>query len=58
MQLRVDDDLGSLTVGKIADFQILDKDIFEVPADEIYKVYPKAVFMDGQLVAGSLAGAE
>jgi hypothetical protein len=41
---------GSLEVGKCADFVILDKDIMEIPLNEIPKVQVKKTFINGELV--------
>lgn len=54
IQLRSEHDLGSIGVGKLADFQILDSNIFEIPKTEIHKIRPIAVFMDGILVEGDI----
>ncbi|HSH04462.1 MAG TPA: amidohydrolase [Anaerolineae bacterium] len=42
------DDLGSVTPGKLADFTIFERDIFETPADELLEV----------AVAGTVVGGE
>ena len=47
VQLRVDDHTGSITVGKDANFNIYDKNLFDVPADEFKDVLPSAHYHKG-----------
>lgn len=49
-----EDTLGSLEVGKRADFVVLDRDIMEVSAEEIMETRVLATFLDGAAVFGSL----
>jgi predicted amidohydrolase YtcJ len=53
-QLRLDDELGSLTVGKAADLVVLSEDLFVVDRYAIHRVNPDAVVMQGRLVHGQL----
>jgi predicted amidohydrolase YtcJ len=53
-QLRLDDELGSLTVGKAADLVVLSEDLFTVDRYAIHRVNPDAVVMQGRLVHGRL----
>lgn len=46
--------LGSLEVGKKADFVVLQKDIMRVPVDEVLTAKVKATVVDGRLVYGGL----
>lgn len=46
--------LGSLEVGKKADFVIFSKDIMRVPIGEILDAKVKATVVDGRLVYGEL----
>lgn len=41
---------GSVEVGKVADFQVLDRDIFEIPHDEIGESQVVMTMVDGKLV--------
>lgn len=43
-------DTGRLAVGYHADFMILDRDIMEIPAEEIDQVQVEATYMDGKAV--------
>lgn len=43
-------DVGRLAEGYHADFIILDRDIFEIPAEEIDKINVEATYMGGKLV--------
>ena len=53
-QLGLDSDLGSIEVGKVADLVVLDRDLFEMPANKIRFARPTAVLMEGELISGSL----
>jgi predicted amidohydrolase YtcJ len=44
---------GSITVGKLADLVILDKDIFKIPPAEIDQLKVTMTIMDGRIVFGS-----
>ena len=52
IQLGTESELGSLKVGKKADFIILDEDLFSMDAAQISKIVPKAVVLNGKLVQG------
>ncbi|KIJ60432.1 hypothetical protein HYDPIDRAFT_189993 [Hydnomerulius pinastri MD-312] len=49
-----EDYLGSLSIGKKADFVVLDRDIMTVPESEILGTKVKATVIDGEVVYGSL----
>ncbi|KAJ7668524.1 amidohydrolase family-domain-containing protein [Mycena polygramma] len=49
-------ELGSLTVGKRADFVVLDRDIMEVEPAEILKTNVVATVIDGEVAYGVLGG--
>ena len=53
-QLGRESTLGSIEVGKHADFVVLDQNPFEVATQEIAHIQPVATFVSGQLVAGDL----
>jgi len=42
-------DLGTLEVGKLADFVVLDRDYFTIPQDDIPKIRPQLTFMGGKI---------
>ena len=52
-QLRQEDRLGSIEAGKLADFVILDENLFEVDPYEISKIQPSAVVMEGKVIQGA-----
>lgn len=52
-QLRLEEQLGSIEKGKLADFVILNKNLFNVDTYEISKLKPLAVVMEGKVIQGS-----
>ena len=54
IQLRMDADIGSIEVGKLADFAVLDQNLFEIDRYRIQDVEPDAVVMEGRLIHGEL----
>lgn len=54
IQMRIDDKVGSLTVGKDANFNIFDVDLFTVNEFEFKDVLPTAVFYEGTCISGSV----
>ena len=55
-QLRMEGQLGSIVVGKLADLVVLDRNLFEIDRYEIHEVRPEAVIMEGEIIRGSLDG--
>ncbi|MEM8659667.1 MAG: amidohydrolase family protein [Pseudomonadota bacterium] len=53
-QLGQEEVQGMLKAGYLADFIVLDKDLFTMPAHTISELEPSAVFIGGQLVQGTL----
>ena len=53
-QLRMDDRIGSIEAGKLADALVLDRNPFEVERGEIHRIRPTAVIRDGEVVSGRL----
>ncbi len=47
-----EDNRGSLSVGKVADFVVLDQDIFEIPVENIDKTKVEQVYYGGELYEG------
>jgi len=52
-QLRKENKIGSIEVGKLADLVVLEKNLFEVDRYEIWKVKPSTVMMEGEIIQGS-----
>jgi len=53
-QLGLEDDLGSIEVGKVADLVVLDRNLLETLPDQIKSARPTAVLLEGRLTSGSL----
>jgi predicted amidohydrolase YtcJ len=53
-QLRMEDQIGSIQKGKVADFVILSDYIFDQDPYTIHKIKPEAVVMEGQIIQGNL----
>jgi len=49
-QLRMEDEIGSLQVGKKADLVVIDRNLFETDAYEIHKARVILTVMDGNVV--------
>ena len=53
-QFRMEDQIGSIEIGKLADLVVLDDNLFEMDRYEIHKINPSAVVMEGNLIHGEL----
>lgn len=53
-QLRLQDELGSITVGKVANLVVLNGSPFDVPAESLGGIKCDAVVFEGRVVSGSL----
>ena len=53
-QLRMENQIGSIETGKLADLVVLDDDLFDIDSDEIWKGKPAAVLMEGEVIQGAL----
>jgi len=53
-QLRMENEIGSIEKGKLADLVVLDDNLFEIDSDKIWKVKPAAVLMEGEVIQGAL----
>ncbi len=53
---HLEDETGSITVGKRADLAVLDRDLFASPVDEIGAVRVDMTFADGAIVHGGSSG--
>lgn len=51
-QLGLDNKIGSIEVGKLADLVVLDKNLFDVAPHEIYKAKVAMTVMNGQVRHG------
>ena len=52
-QLRLEDTLGAIEVGKDADFVVLEEDLFEIDPHTIWNLRPSLVVMRGQIMHGT-----
>ncbi|WP_197417469.1 amidohydrolase [Mycobacterium sp. GA-2829] len=48
-QIRLDDKVGSIEVGKLADLIVLDRDIFEIDPHDIHQAMVTLTMMNGQI---------
>jgi predicted amidohydrolase YtcJ len=48
--LRMEKQVGSLEVGKLADMIVLDRNVFNIPAEDIAKVKVEQTMVGGRLV--------
>ena len=53
-QFRLENQIGSIEIGKLADLVVLDDNLFEMDRTEIHKIKPSAVLMEGELIHGEL----
>ena len=53
-QMRMENEIGSIEKGKLADLVVLDDNLFEIDSDKIWKVKPSAVLMEGEVIQGAL----
>lgn len=51
---RMENDIGSIETGKLADLVVLDDDLFGTDRHEINRIKPAAVMMDGEFIHGDL----
>lgn len=49
-QEHMEKDLGSVEIGKLADFQVLEKDIYRVPVDEIGSIAVLQTYKEGECI--------
>ncbi len=47
-QMRMEDKIGSIEVGKYADMIVLDQNVFEIPIEEVYKTRVCETIMNGE----------
>jgi hypothetical protein len=50
----MEDQIGSIEAGKLADLVVLDENLFDLDRHEIHKIKPAAVMMEGEVVHGNL----
>ena len=48
--LRLEDKLGTIEKGKMANLVVLDKDILTIPKTDIHTIKPEAVMFDGKFI--------
>lgn len=53
-QMRLEEQIGSIETGKLADLVVLDGNLFEIDRYEIWKIKPAAVLMEGEIIRGAL----
>jgi predicted amidohydrolase YtcJ len=57
-QLHMENEIGSIEVGKKADLVVLEKNLFDVPVYEIHKVKVTGTFIDGEQVFSLKSGGQ
>jgi len=55
-QLRLDDKVGSVEVGKLADLIVLDRNIFDIDPHDIHTAAVELTMMNGRIIQQSLDG--
>jgi predicted amidohydrolase YtcJ len=55
--LRMEDKIGSIESGKLADLAVLNKDYFSVPDREIKQIRSLLTIVDGKVVHNTLGNA-
>jgi predicted amidohydrolase YtcJ len=53
-QLRLENEMGSIVVGKLANLVVLDRNLFEILPGQIKSARPTAILLEGKLTSGSL----
>jgi len=53
-QLRMENKIGSIETGKLADLVVLDDNLFDIDRYDIWQVKPAAVLMEGEIIQGAL----
>ncbi len=53
-QLRMENEIGSIETGKLADLVVLNDNLFDIDSDKIWQVKPAAVLMEGEVIQGAL----
>ena len=53
-QMRMENEIGSIEKGKLADLVVFDDNLFDIDSDKIWKVKPAAVLMEGEVIQGAL----
>lgn len=51
---RLEDQIGSIESGKLADLVVLEESLFDMNPAEIYKIKPLAVMMEGAFIRGEV----
>ena len=48
--MKMEDRIGSIEAGKLADFIVLERNIFEIPIDEVADTQIRQTYFEGTLV--------
>lgn len=56
--LRMEDKIGSIETGKLADLVVLDDDLFDTDRNAIHELKPAAVMMEGRWIHGEVGKRE
>jgi len=55
---RMEDQIVSIEVGKIADLIVLEQNLFEMDKNAIHKIKPSVVIMEGRVLHGDLSAPQ
>jgi predicted amidohydrolase YtcJ len=51
---RMEEQIGSIQSGKLADLVVLDENLFDMDSAEIHNIKPRAVMMEGEFIHGGI----
>jgi hypothetical protein len=52
----MEDQIGSIEIGKLAELVVLDQNLFDMDRSKIHTIKPLAVMMEGEFIHGEIPG--